>query len=44
LREAGLEVVVWTVNDPADADRMRSLGAYAICTDVPECFIEHAAG
>ena len=44
LREAGLEVVVWTVNDPADADRMRSLGAYAMCTDVPECFIEHAAG
>jgi len=44
LREAGLEVVVWTVNDPDDADRMRSLGAYAMCTDVPECFIEHAAG
>jgi glycerophosphoryl diester phosphodiesterase len=44
LREAGLEVVVWTVNDPTDADRVRNLGAQAMCTDVPECFVANEAG
>lgn len=36
LRDAGLRVVVWTVNDVAEAGRMRALGAYALCTDDPE--------
>ncbi len=35
LREAGLGVVVWTVNDPDEARRMRDLGARALCTDEP---------
>jgi glycerophosphoryl diester phosphodiesterase len=35
LREAGLGVVVWTVNDPDEALRMRDLGARALCTDQP---------
>lgn len=39
LRAAGLEVVVWTVNDVAEADRMRSLGAHALCTDVPDLIV-----
>lgn len=40
LRDAGLRVVVWTVNDPAEADRVRELGAYALCTDVPDQIID----
>lgn len=35
LREAGLGVVVWTVNDPNEARAMRDLGARALCTDEP---------
>ena len=31
-----LGVMVWTVNDPAEAIRVRDLGAYALCSDVPE--------
>lgn len=34
-RDAGLGVDVWTVNDPGDAQRMREVGAAAICTDFP---------
>jgi glycerophosphoryl diester phosphodiesterase len=35
LREVGLGVVVWTVNDPDEARRMRDLGVRALCTDEP---------
>ena len=34
-----LGVMVWTVNDPAEALSVRDLGAYALCTDVPERII-----
>ena len=33
LRDAGLRVVTWTVNDPEEAARVRTLGAHALCTD-----------
>ncbi len=36
LRDAALRVVVWTVNDVDEAERVRGLGAYALCTDDPE--------
>lgn len=32
---AGLQAMVWTVNDPAEALRVRALGAAAMCTDRP---------
>jgi glycerophosphoryl diester phosphodiesterase len=32
---AGLEVMVWTVNDPADAQALAAAGADALCTDEP---------
>ncbi len=35
LRDAGLRAVVWTVNQPAEALRVRDLGAFALCTDDP---------
>lgn len=35
LAAAGLNVVVWTVNDPAEARRVRDLGAVGCCTDDP---------
>ena len=35
LRDAGLRVMTWTVNDPREARRVASLGAYALCTDDP---------
>lgn len=35
LHAAGLAVVAWTVNDPAEARRLRALGAVALCTDDP---------
>ena len=44
LREAGLEVVVWTVNDVPEAARMRSLGAHALCTDVPDLIVRSLQG
>ena len=34
-RAVGLIVVVWTVNDMADIDRMIDLRVDAICTDYP---------
>ena len=34
-RSAGLPVHVWTVNDPAEAARLTSLGAASVITDVP---------
>ena len=36
LRAADLRAVVWTVNDPVEARRVRDLGAHALCTDVPD--------
>ncbi|MCC6791954.1 MAG: glycerophosphodiester phosphodiesterase, partial [Thermomicrobiales bacterium] len=39
LRDAGLEIVIWTVNDVEEAKRVRDLGAHALCTDVPDVII-----
>jgi glycerophosphoryl diester phosphodiesterase len=36
LRDAGLRTIVWTVNDPGEAERVRILGANALCSDVPD--------
>jgi len=36
LHDAGLRVVVWTVNDPREARRVADLGAFALCTDDPQ--------
>jgi glycerophosphoryl diester phosphodiesterase len=44
MRSAGRRAVIWTVNDPAEARRMRDLGAYALCTDVPALIIESGVG
>ena len=35
LSEAGLAAMVWTVNQPVEALRVRALGAAAVCTDAP---------
>jgi glycerophosphoryl diester phosphodiesterase len=35
ISEAGLAAMVWTVNEPDEALRVRNLGAAAMCTDVP---------
>lgn len=40
IREAGLAAMVWTVNDPAEALRVRDLGAMALCTDVPGAMVK----
>jgi glycerophosphoryl diester phosphodiesterase len=34
-RDAGFEVMAWTVNTQKAADRLRKLGVFAICTDDP---------
>lgn len=39
LRDAGLAAMVWTVNDPDEALRVRDLGAAALCTDVPGAIV-----
>jgi glycerophosphoryl diester phosphodiesterase len=36
LSDAGLRVMVWTVNDPREARRVADLGAFALCTDNPQ--------
>jgi glycerophosphoryl diester phosphodiesterase len=36
LRSAGLRVMVWTVNDPQEAQRVKDLGAFALCSDDPQ--------
>jgi glycerophosphoryl diester phosphodiesterase len=36
LRDAGLRVIVWTVNDPREAQRIEELGAFGLCTDDPQ--------
>jgi len=35
-RDAGLQIHVWTVNDPAEISKFRSFGADGIFTDFPE--------
>ena len=35
LRDAGLRVMVWTVNDVSEAGRVADLGAFALCSDDP---------
>ena len=35
LRAAGLDIVIWTVNDPPEALRVSNLGAKGLCTDDP---------
>lgn len=43
VHEAGLRLTVWTINSPDLAQRMRSLGAHAITTDVPALMLPLAA-
>jgi glycerophosphoryl diester phosphodiesterase len=43
LREAGLRTVIWTVNERAEAERVRALGAYALCTDDPDRILRSAS-
>ncbi|MDT0309925.1 glycerophosphodiester phosphodiesterase family protein [Streptomyces sp. DSM 44917] len=42
-REAGLRVIAWTVNDPAQLARARELGLDGVVTDRPEIAREAAA-
>jgi glycerophosphoryl diester phosphodiesterase len=39
LREAGLAVMVWTINDEDEARRVSELGASALCTDYADRII-----
>jgi len=39
LSAAGLGMAVWTVNDVAEANRVRQLGAVGLCTDVPATIV-----
>jgi glycerophosphoryl diester phosphodiesterase len=43
-RAAGLPVHVWTVNEPAEASRLASLGAASVITDVPSEVIPAVRG
>jgi glycerophosphoryl diester phosphodiesterase len=36
IKRAGLEAMIWTVNDPDEAILVRDLGAFALCTDYPD--------
>jgi glycerophosphoryl diester phosphodiesterase len=36
LKPDGIDVGVWTVNDVAEAERLRDIGVIAICSDDPE--------
>ena len=40
IAEAGLDVVIWTVNDVAGAARVRDLGAIGLCTDDPAAIMQ----
>jgi glycerophosphoryl diester phosphodiesterase len=40
LREAGNQVYVWTVNQPADLDLVRGLGVDGIITDHPRLMLD----
>jgi glycerophosphoryl diester phosphodiesterase len=44
LHEAELLAMLWTVNDRAEAERVRDLGAYAICTDDPDRILRLVSG
>ena len=37
--KAGLAAMVWTVNEPDEALRVRELGAAALCTDTPRAMV-----
>jgi glycerophosphoryl diester phosphodiesterase len=39
LQDAGLKIVIWTVNDVATAQRCKDLGAAGLCTDAPDVII-----
>jgi glycerophosphoryl diester phosphodiesterase len=43
LRDAGLDVVIWTVNDVQEAIRVHDLGAAGLCTDTPDTIISGLA-
>lgn len=40
LREAGYEVNVWTVNNPARANQLKNWGATGVFTDYPERMLQ----
>jgi glycerophosphoryl diester phosphodiesterase len=40
LRVAGLDAMIWTVNDVSTAQHLQQLGAAALCTDVPETMLK----
>jgi len=42
IREAGLDVLAWTVNDPGKARRLWGWGVAGLFTDVPEVLLETA--
>ena len=39
--EAGLKLIVWTVNDKYKWQRLIDMGIYGICTDIPAALIEY---
>ena len=39
ISDAGLTAMVWTVNEPDEARRVRALGASAMCTDRPGAMV-----
>jgi glycerophosphoryl diester phosphodiesterase len=43
ISQAGLDVVIWTVNDVSEAVRVRDLGAAGLCTDDPEAIMRGLA-
>lgn len=40
LHGADLKIIIWTVNDVAEAKRCQELGAFGLCTDNPEAIID----
>jgi len=35
VHQAGLQLIVWTIKDPADAERMKEMGVDGVISDVP---------